>query len=306
MQAAHQSEGYQHLCRQKKSLWLHKLLPYQAPLSTGFSRQEYWTGLPCPPPGDLPNPGIESRSPALQADSLLPEPAGKPEKTSLAVNTVIAWILPTGKREEPASPQSNGFRFENEYCKSLMSGLPAQRRWIRITLKSDLESSSKFPDFRVSHLRLALSSTLQPPARVSVQMHRRAGTPNKWTSPSASMLALNPAIWSISSYDVFTSRNMQTNFSHLSWPAHTRFPELEYCTHPMLNFSPYVMSATFPLYMRFCYFLKNYPLRSLREGKIAKAIGFRVQRNRIQTMGFHWTLYLWTNDLTSKSLFLHL
>ena len=38
---------------------------YQAPLSVGFSRQEYWSGLPCPSPGDLPNPGIESRSPAF-------------------------------------------------------------------------------------------------------------------------------------------------------------------------------------------------------------------------------------------------
>ena len=38
----------------------------QAPLSMGFSRQEYWSGLPCPPPGDLPYPGIEPRSPALQ------------------------------------------------------------------------------------------------------------------------------------------------------------------------------------------------------------------------------------------------
>ena len=35
---------------------------HQAPLSMGFSRQEYWSGLPCPPPGDLPNPGIESES----------------------------------------------------------------------------------------------------------------------------------------------------------------------------------------------------------------------------------------------------
>ena len=40
---------------------------YQAPLSVGFSRQEYWSGLPCPPPGNLPNPGIELRSPVLQA-----------------------------------------------------------------------------------------------------------------------------------------------------------------------------------------------------------------------------------------------
>jgi len=49
----------------------------QAPLSMEFSRQEYWSGLPFPSPGDLPDPGIEHRSPALQADSLLSEPPGK-------------------------------------------------------------------------------------------------------------------------------------------------------------------------------------------------------------------------------------
>ena len=43
---------------------------HQAPLSMGFSRQEYWNGLPFPSPRDLPNPGIEPRSPALQADDL--------------------------------------------------------------------------------------------------------------------------------------------------------------------------------------------------------------------------------------------
>ena len=42
----------------------------QASLSVGFSRQEYWSGLPCPPPGDLPNPAIKPRAPVLQADSL--------------------------------------------------------------------------------------------------------------------------------------------------------------------------------------------------------------------------------------------
>ena len=42
----------------------------QTPLAMGFSRQEYWSGLPCPPPGDLPDPGIKPRSPALWADSL--------------------------------------------------------------------------------------------------------------------------------------------------------------------------------------------------------------------------------------------
>ena len=51
---------------------------YQAPQSMGFSRQEYWSGLPFPSPGDLPDPGIEPRSPALQADALTSEPPGKP------------------------------------------------------------------------------------------------------------------------------------------------------------------------------------------------------------------------------------
>ena len=55
---------------------------YQAPLSMGFSRQEYWSGLPFPSPGDLPNPGIEPRSPALEADSLTSEPPGKRNKQS--------------------------------------------------------------------------------------------------------------------------------------------------------------------------------------------------------------------------------
>ena len=49
----------------------------QAPLSMGFSRQEYWSGLPFPSPGDLPDPGIEPGSSALQANSLLTELQGK-------------------------------------------------------------------------------------------------------------------------------------------------------------------------------------------------------------------------------------
>ena len=50
---------------------------YQAPPSMGFSRQEYWSGLPFPSPGDLPNPGTEPGSPALQADALPSEPPGE-------------------------------------------------------------------------------------------------------------------------------------------------------------------------------------------------------------------------------------
>ena len=52
---------------------------HQGPLSTGFSRQEYWSGLPCPLPGDPPNPGIQPASPALQADSLPLSHWGSPQ-----------------------------------------------------------------------------------------------------------------------------------------------------------------------------------------------------------------------------------
>ena len=58
----------------------------QAPLSMEFSRQEYWSRLPFPSPGDLPDPGIEPGSPSLQADSLLSEPPGKPINIILVVN----------------------------------------------------------------------------------------------------------------------------------------------------------------------------------------------------------------------------
>ena len=52
----------------------------QAPLSIEFSRQEYWSGLPFPSPGNLSNPGTEPKSPELQVDSLLTELRGKPRK----------------------------------------------------------------------------------------------------------------------------------------------------------------------------------------------------------------------------------
>ena len=58
----------------------------QDPLSMKFSRQEYWSGLPFPSPGDLPDPGIEPRSPALQAGSLPSEPPGMGRASTNAAN----------------------------------------------------------------------------------------------------------------------------------------------------------------------------------------------------------------------------
>ena len=61
---------------------------HQAPLSMGFPRQECWSGLPCPPPGDLPDPGIKPESSALQADSLPSEP----RYTGSAQLTCLGWM----------------------------------------------------------------------------------------------------------------------------------------------------------------------------------------------------------------------
>ena len=67
----------------------------QAPLSMEFSRQEYWSGLPCPSLGDLPNPGIEPRSTALRVDSLPAEPQGRPKNTGVCSLSLLQWIFPT-------------------------------------------------------------------------------------------------------------------------------------------------------------------------------------------------------------------
>ena len=65
------------------TLWT---IAHQAPLFIGFSRQEYWSGLSFPSPGDLPYPGIEPRSLTLQADSLLTKLQGKPPKQ-------LRWLI---------------------------------------------------------------------------------------------------------------------------------------------------------------------------------------------------------------------
>ena len=65
---------------------------HQAPPSMGFSKQEYWTGFPFPSPVDLPNPGIESRFPALQADALLSKPPGKLAHIYIYTHTYCCYL----------------------------------------------------------------------------------------------------------------------------------------------------------------------------------------------------------------------
>ena len=82
------------------SLWT---LAHQVPLSVEFSRQEYSSGLPFPSPGDLPDTGIESRSPALQADSLPSEPPGNPRRAA----------------NRPHHPRTKGFFSAGHRCNGL-------------------------------------------------------------------------------------------------------------------------------------------------------------------------------------------
>ena len=92
---------------------------HQAPLSMGFCRQEYWSRVPFPPPGDLPDPGIEPMSPALQADSLLLSHLRSPH---LYIGLIISfglWMqsaknyclngMVTDLREKWMSPENHGF-----------------------------------------------------------------------------------------------------------------------------------------------------------------------------------------------------
>ena len=91
---------------------------YQAPPSMGFSRQQCWSGLPFPSPGDLPNPGIEPGSPALQADTLPSEPPMQEtriqslgqenplEKGMAMHSSILAWRTPW--TEESGRLQSMG------------------------------------------------------------------------------------------------------------------------------------------------------------------------------------------------------
>ena len=81
------------------------IVALQAPLSMGFSRQEYWSGLPFPPLGYLPHPGVELRSPALQTDCLQSEPPGKPGlfEASTGIRGVLETMDPAGTVVSKAS-----------------------------------------------------------------------------------------------------------------------------------------------------------------------------------------------------------
>ena len=100
----------------------------QAPLSMGFSRQEYWIGLPFPPPGDLPDPGIEPRSPGRQILYYLSH-QGSPwrQKSEVKVKSFShVWLLATPWTVACKAPLSMGFS-RQEYWSRLLFPSPGEK-----------------------------------------------------------------------------------------------------------------------------------------------------------------------------------
>ena len=97
----------------------------QAPLSMGFSRQEYWSGLPLPSPGDLPDSGIEPRSPTLQADALPSKPWGKPLESPIVT---LNYSDLDRRQTEDLEPQN----FRNPDGKTLEA--PQEISWLGFDL----------------------------------------------------------------------------------------------------------------------------------------------------------------------------
>ena len=90
---------FMHMCMHSSSVMFNSATPWtvarQAPLSMGFSRQAYWSGLPFPAPGDLPDPAIKPRSPKLRADSLPSESPGNLLHTGVSSHSLPKGIFPT-------------------------------------------------------------------------------------------------------------------------------------------------------------------------------------------------------------------
>ena len=90
----------------------------QAPLSMGLSGQEYWSGLPCLPPGDLPDPEIKTRSSTMQADSLPTEPRKNPQNIGVSSLSLCQGIFLTQELNQDLL-----------HCRQILYKLSHQRSW---------------------------------------------------------------------------------------------------------------------------------------------------------------------------------
>ena len=102
----------------------------QAPLSMGILQAGYWSGLPCPPPGDFPNPGIEPRSFALQADSLPAEPPGKPQEYWSGQPSLLWGIFPTQESNLMGSLHCRQILYQLSYQESPLCYIPGTKYYL--------------------------------------------------------------------------------------------------------------------------------------------------------------------------------
>ena len=153
--------------------------PCQAPLSLGFLRQEYWSGMPFPSPGDLQNPGIKPVSPALTGRFLTTKLPGKLEKAMAPHSSTLAWKVPW--TEEPGRLQSMGsILIGHDWATSL--SLFTFTHWRRKWQPTPVFLPGEIPGMgepggvcgvAQSRTRLSSSSTWEAPAflKVSVKSH---------------------------------------------------------------------------------------------------------------------------------------
>ena len=148
----------------------HSAVSPQAPLSMGFSRQEYWSGLPFPPPGDHPNPGTEPTSPvspALQADSLPTKPLGKPlvhlhqEKKRMYISYQYSKLPSSGHRPSSFSP--SWLLWIHQSLRATENRIPSPELWSHNNYK--MAPHSSVPAWRIP-------GTGQPGGLPSMGSHR--------------------------------------------------------------------------------------------------------------------------------------
>ena len=123
-----------------KSLQPHELQPVRLLCPWEFSRQEYWNGLPGPPPRDLLNPRIESRSPTFQADSLPSKPPGKPKNTGVSSLFLLQGIFLTQEsNQRPCIARSPAMQAD-----SLPTELSGKSKWKRPVTKDHILNDSMY------------------------------------------------------------------------------------------------------------------------------------------------------------------
>ena len=130
------------------------------PLSIGFSRQEYWSGFPCPPPGDLPNPGIESRSPTLQEHSSPSEPPGKSQPANVGDIRDGSGRSPRGRQGNPLQDSCLENPMDRGAWRFTVHRVTKSQTWLK-RLSMQAKPSKAYSEVRQHFIQIVQITTLQ-------------------------------------------------------------------------------------------------------------------------------------------------